>query len=182
MRKMAFVILLAANACMSSRFGSATAGCSESLPADATPLTPERVSSLAGKFRVIQITTSFASEPAVSEVELLVADSVTRARASERRLGHSPRRDLRLTGTWRWNRDQPAEPAEWDGDTLFLGCRDCLDGSPERLRIRAITPAQFWGSWVDLQTGMIRVFDRNGKKLPNPAGYFCATRISGNDH
>ena len=181
MRKIAFVVLLAATACMSTRFRSATAGCSENPPSDATPLTSEQVSSLAGKFRVTQITTSFASEPAVSELELLVADSVTRARASERRLGHSPRRDLRLTGTWRWNRDQRAEPAEWDGDTLFLGCRDCLDGSPERLRVRAIAPAQLWGSWVDYQIGIVRVFDRNGKELPNPAGYFCATRISGND-
>ena len=146
------------------------------------PLTSERVESLAGKFRLIQITTSFASDPVVSELELVVADSVVRARASERRLGHSPRRDLRLTGTRRWNRGQPVVPAEWDGDTLFLGCRDCLDGSPERLHVRAITPAGLWGSWVDYQTGIGRVLDRNRKELPNPAGYFCAKRTLGNDH
>jgi len=53
-----------------------------------------------------------------------------------------------------------------------------MDGSPEHLRIESISDHGFWGRWANLQTGIVRIVDKAGKPLPDPAGYFCAERSS----
>jgi hypothetical protein len=156
-------------------------GCS-SPPANATPVSAERVSTLTGRFRLTLVTTSFTSPRSSSELTLRTPDSVARAGATVRALGHQPRRDLRLVGEWHWSAKYPAERAEWDSGTLYLGCRDCLDASPDHLRIESIDPAGFAGTWADYQTGIAHVVDDKGKPLPDPAGYFCAVRVDGSDH
>jgi hypothetical protein len=87
-----------------------------------------------------------------------------------------------LLGEWHWSAQYPAERAEWDAGTLYLGCRDCLDASPDHLRIESIVSTGFVGTWVNNQTGIARVVDDKGKTLPNPAGYLCAVRVAGMDH
>lgn len=109
--------------------------------------------------------------------ELLVVATIGRVADRVRGLGHQPRRDLRLLGEWRWNSKYPAEKAEWDAGTLYLGCRDCLDASPDYLRIEAVTATGFWGTWINHQSGIAHVVDDKGKPLPDPAGYFCAARL-----
>jgi hypothetical protein len=103
-------------------------------------------------------------------------------RAGDRKAIHQPRRDLRMLGEWHWSAQYPAERAEWDAGTLYLGCRDCLDASPDHLRIESIVSTGFVGTWVNNQTGIARVVDDKGKTLPNPAGYLCAVRVAGMDH
>jgi hypothetical protein len=132
---------------------------------------------MVGNFRLTLVRTS--SDPAVTrgEVHLLAVDSAMRARAQEKRIGHWPRRDFRLRGAAFWKGGKTGESAEWDNGTLFLGCRDCIDGSPDKLRIAAVTENGFWGSWVNDQSGFARLLDRNGGFASNPAGHFCARRI-----
>jgi hypothetical protein len=121
-----------------------------------------------------QVTTSSVDLPRVTTLLLTAPDSAALSNAARRSLGHSPRRDLRLVGTWRSSDDRRADSAEWDAGTLYLGCRDCLDASPDQLRIEALSAGEFRGSWVNDQTGIGRRFDSTGKALPDPAGYFCA--------
>jgi hypothetical protein len=83
---------------------------------------------------------------------------------------------LRLIGIHEWGANKSHEAAEWDDGTLYLGCRDCNDGSPDRLRIEAVSASGFWGTWVNDQSGIVRLMDDDGRPAPNPAGYFCAIR------
>ena len=40
------------------------------------------------------------------------------------------------------------------------------------------TAGGFAGTWHDPQTGIGRVVDKTGGELPDPEGYFCASRAS----
>jgi hypothetical protein len=91
-------------------------------------------------------------------------------------MGRRARRDLRLIGVLEWGPDKRHDAAEWDAGTLYLGCRDCTDASPDRLHIDAVSDRGFWGTWVNDQSGIARLMDDEGKPAPNPAGYFCAVR------
>jgi hypothetical protein len=66
-----------------------------------------------------------------------------------------------------------------ENDRMYVGCRRCLDASPLEYRIIAITAHEFWGYWVDAQTGFDRAFDASGRRVPNPAGQYCARRRAG---
>lgn len=148
--------------------------CSAQPPQGAVPATPDRISRLAGRFRLTQVVTSYDAEPYTTELLLVAPDSAARAHALVRSIGHYPRRDLRLLGTWWWSSKYPAQEAEWDAGTLYLGCRDCLDGSPDHLQIKAIMGRRFWGSWGNSQSGIGKIVDKTGKPVPDPNGYFCA--------
>jgi hypothetical protein len=139
---------------------------------------------LAGSFRLVEVLTSFGTDSTELhasrlDLTLALADSVTVADSRMRRLGHRPRADLRLTGSVRWPSIERPDTAEVDGLTLYLGCRDCLDASPDVLTITHVSPRGFWGRWENRQTGIGRAADaRTGEWLPNPAGYFCAWRVT----
>jgi hypothetical protein len=62
---------------------------------------------------------------------------------------------------------------------MYVGCRRCLDASPLEYRIIAVTAQEFWGYWIDAQTGIDRAFDPSGRRVPNPAGHYCARRRAG---
>lgn len=140
------------------------------------------VATMPGEYRLVQVTTSYdtrAYPRNESRLTLRLPDSTERRDAAVRKLGHSPRFNLQLLGTWRPRGDSGrAYAAEVDGGVLFLGCRDCLDASPDVLVIRELSGVGFRGSWRDYQTGMARVVDQRGRLLPDPAGYFCAYRIA----
>jgi len=161
---------------MSGRLFSSNENCGDP-PANAEPYSVDRVPWMVGSFRLTLVRTSFDTTSWSAELNLVAIDSATRARAREQRLGHWPRRDFRLGGVRFWDRRRSHESVELDDGILYLGCRDCNDGSPDKLRIRAVTENGFWGSWVNDQSGLARVLDRNGALAPNPAGYFCARRI-----
>jgi hypothetical protein len=173
------VALASLAACASLHLSSDEAACPATPPPTAVAATRELIDDLTGRFRLTQVLTSFKIEKGGDAwqaiLELKRPDSATRAEAARRSIGHMRRRDLRLVGTIQTNRW--TQPAEWDDGTLLLGCRDCNDGSPDHLRIDAVSPTGFWGTWVDYQTGIVRA-ERNGKPLPNPAGYFCAVRVA----
>lgn len=66
-----------------------------------------------------------------------------------------------------------------ENDRLYVGCRRCFDASPLEYRIIAVTPQEFWGYWIDPQTGISTVFDSSGRLVPDPAGQYCARRRAG---
>jgi hypothetical protein len=54
----------------------------------------------------------------------------------------------------------------------------CLDCSPVLYQLTWMTDSAFGGTWEDRQTGLYRVYDSTGRELPNPAGHYCARRVS----
>jgi hypothetical protein len=54
----------------------------------------------------------------------------------------------------------------------------CLDCSPVLYQLEWVTDSGFGGTWEDRQTGLYRVYDSTGREPPNPAGHYCARRVS----
>jgi hypothetical protein len=185
MPRVLLTCLLAICACTNahSAIQPAPTVCSPTPPVGARPISDDQVAALAGSFHLVQVNTSFGPTSGHQLVwrgrlRLTLVDSAARAASRERRFGHSPRPDLQLAGTLLW-RDSTSwtEPAEVDESRLYVGCGDCLDGSPEVFEMTHVNPEGFWGRWEDYQTGIVRAADeRTGEWLPNPAGYFCAWR------
>ena len=69
-----------------------------------------------------------------------------------------------------------AEGVVVEGEVLYRGYV-CLDCSPVRYLLQWVTDSAFGGRWEDRQTGLYRVYDSTGRKLPNPAGHYCARRV-----
>jgi hypothetical protein len=69
-----------------------------------------------------------------------------------------------------------AEGVVVEGEILYR-CY-CLDISPVLYRLTWVTDSAFGGTWEDRQTGISRVYDSTGRGLPNPAGHYCAHRVS----
>jgi hypothetical protein len=83
-----------------------------------------------------------------------------------------------------WVSDRPdsvlsRDTVQAENDRMYVGCRRCLDASPLEYRIIAVTAQEFWGYWIDAQTGIDRAFDPSGRRVPNPAGHYCARRRAG---
>jgi hypothetical protein len=150
---------------------------------DAAPFDTAQLASLAGRSRLVEVITSLPANraPYIWEEGTLTLSRPTAEQLAASRIrgvGHYTRRDLRLVGTWLmkgWTRG--ADGAEVDGDTLYLGCRDCLDGSPDLLQVTGMTHDRIWGTWRDDQTGIARAMDPITKQpLAELAGPFCAIR------
>ena len=64
-------------------------------------------------------------------------------------------------------------------DTQLISgyCELCNDASIVYYTILHVGRDRFSGRWVDPQTGIGIIVDRNGQPISNPAGYFCAVRI-----
>ena len=88
--------------------------------------------------------------------------------------------DRSLLGWYRNERMRYADTAWVQHDTLHTGCLpgQMTDCGSWHYRIEAIYPAGFWGHWEDPQEGLGRLIDSAGNWAPNPAGYFCARRLS----
>ncbi len=149
----------------------------------AAAISSDRLSGLTGTFRLVLVLTSIPTDSTRlwarrSRLRLFRPDSAQGIAARQAALGHFPRTDLHLIGRNDDMRpDVPVEEAELDGDTLYLGCRDCLDASPERLMITDVGDTGFFGTWHNPQVGIGRAFDpKTMRWLPDPAGYFCAYR------
>ncbi|MCA2992954.1 hypothetical protein [Gemmatimonas sp.] len=115
----------------------------------------------------------------VTPLRLRLADSAEQAAARAKRLGNPPR-NLEMIGT----RDMMVygyiDQAELDGALLYVGCRACHDASPDILALYLVSEAGFAGTWVNPQSGIVRVIRKDGSIGPNPAGHFCASRMQMN--
>jgi hypothetical protein len=173
-------LLLATGCARNGQVARLVTACAQPTGAALATITPTDIAQLAGDFRLVQVVTS-DSVDGISAFEtpltLAVADSTQRARARERRLGNRPR-DFQMVGARRWPSQNMQDPAELDGIYLRLGCVECTDASPDYLRIEHVTPTGFSGRWGNAQTGIGRIVRANGTLAPDPAGHFCAQRVS----
>lgn len=168
-------VIACTSATQSSRLQSA---CSAETGAPLGTIAPDQWPLLAGTFRLIQVNNADSTmrpDAYASQLILQIADSAERARSRARRIPFQSA-DRQLLGT-RHPSDGPGlDSAEVSDATLYIGCRDCTDASPNRLRIHRITPTGFAGSWFGgLGIGILVYSD--GRKAPDPSGYFCAQRI-----
>ena len=154
--------------------------CPPSAPTRAEPIREGNIEMLAGRYEVTQVALSYGPRPAYwhGYLELTLTDSLRRyyieTIGGPKRHGYRP-----LAGQFRFARDSSrlSEEAEVEGAILYLGCRLCADGSPDELRLLAMTPREGWGLWYHPQSGIEVVMDSLGNRLPHPAGHFCMRRV-----
>jgi hypothetical protein len=180
---------------LASAFGIGIAGC-QSQPAMPRPeqcrpgVPPHaehpiatRPSLLAGDYELFQVQTQpHAGVVTSGRLHLEPLDSAARAGA----VG-GPARDLvgRLEphGKYGGQRaalargEQAHARAVLAGDHLVLGAVGSLEGYVEHLTITAVAPEGFWG-WWKAESAMELAAGDQGRILPDPAGYFCAVRVS----
>ena len=138
---------------------------------------------MTGSFRLTLVVTSFraAWTPPTYRLLLRQPDSSEAAEARIGRVGHRPRPDLRLVGIAALLDDlsgQRQPNVELDSGIVYMGCRDCMDGDPLELIVTAADTDGFYGRWRDYQRGIGHAIDESGRRLPDPAGHFCAVRIN----
>jgi hypothetical protein len=97
---------------------------------------------------------------------------------------HRPRQERPRVAAWpvagRYMPSESGSSAQGvvvEGEILYR-CYICLDISPVLYRLTWVTDSAFGGTWEDRQTGISRVYDSTGRELPNPAGHYCARRVS----
>jgi hypothetical protein len=154
------------------------ADCPPAAPAGSGPVESEKVESLAGRYRVTFVSLSYGPSYWRGHLDLEPTDTLRRYYVQTIR-GYIKRGMRPLAGHFRSDGDSVRAPedAEVEDGVLFLGCRYCMDGSPDRLRLVAQTPEKVWGIWENPETGFVQLTDSTGHAIPNPAGYFCLRRI-----
>ena len=145
---------------------------------DAAPVAKARIGELAGDWQLTVVDTSGSSGTSwgTITVHLAVPDSATVAQRRRQVVGSFRRSDLQLVGYIPAVGDRMQEPAEVDNGFLYVGCRDCFDGSPTIYRLLEISRNRFRGSWRNNMTGIAVLVDDKGRRQPDPEGYFCAER------
>jgi hypothetical protein len=159
------------------------ARCGPNVPRSARHPIASRAAALAGDYELIQVRTQPVSgETSSGRLHLVPLDSAARALA----VGGAVR-DLtgwlELTAgdsVWRSNvgsRDPEYPGVVLAGDHLRLG-QTSVGGYSEHLTITAVSPEGFWG-WWRADPGLEVTMDGEAKRvLPDPAGYFCALRVT----
>jgi hypothetical protein len=159
------------------------ARCGPNVPSSAQHPIASHPAALAGDYDLIQVRTQpVGGETSSGRLHLVPLDSAARAMA----VGGAVRD---LTGwlepaagdsAWRSNvgsRDPKYPGVVLAGDRLRLG-QPSLDGYREHLTITAVSPEGFWG-WWKAEPGFDVTMDAEGRRaLPDPAGYFCALRVT----
>jgi len=157
--------------------------CGPAVPATAQHPITARAFGLAGDYELIQVQTQpSAGQTSIGRLHLVPLDSVARSHA----VGGAVRD---LVGwletehgdtTWRPNASSrdPANPgAVLAGNHLRLGEAGGADSHAEHLMITAVAKEGFWG-WWKAEPGLAVAQDQGSNRvLPDPAGYFCATRV-----
>jgi hypothetical protein len=157
--------------------------CGSAVPETAQHPVSMPAADLAGDYRLVQVRTQPAPSVTTSgRLHLMPVDSATRAAA----VGGAVRE---LTGwldpmdgdsLWRadaGSRD-PAHPgAVLAGSHLRLGQSGSLDAYVEHLTITAVSRDGFWGWWKAEPGFELTLDSASGRRLPDPAGFFCALRV-----
>ena len=158
------------------------ARCGPNVPRSAQHPLAARPAALAGDYDLIQVRTQpVGGETSSGRLHLAPLDSAARAMA----VGGAVRD---LTGwlepaagdsAWRSNvgsRDPTHPGVVLAGDHLRLG-QASPDGYTERLTITAVSPEGLWG-WWKAEPGFEVTMDAQNRVLPDPAGYFCALKVT----
>jgi hypothetical protein len=158
------------------------ARCGPNVPRSAQHPLAARPAALAGDYDLIQVRTQpVGGETSSGRLHLVPLDSAASAMA----VGGAVRD---LTGwlepaagdsAWRSNvgsRDPTHPGVVLAGDHLRLG-QASPDWYSEHLMITAVSPEGFWG-WWKAEPGFEVTMDAESRALPDPAGYFCALKVT----
>jgi hypothetical protein len=159
------------------------ARCQPNVPRSAQHPITSRAAALAGDYDLIQVRTQpVGGETSSGRLHLVALDSTARARAAGGAV-----RDLigwleAAAGDsgWRSNvgsRDPKHPGVVLAGDHLRLG-QAGMGGYSEHLTITAVSPEGFWGWWKAEPGFEVTMDAEAGRVLPDPAGYFCALRVT----
>jgi hypothetical protein len=153
--------------------------------AGAMPL--DTLMQLPGKYSFTTVATSPGLDGSPVRAQLILRAADTLERYYEQRLNGFVRAGNRpLVGQLAWHypdgsvRSEPVVVQQNPADTQLISgfCGNCTDAMLVYHTILQLRANEFSGRWSDPQTGIGRVVDKNGRELPNPAGYFCAIRVS----
>jgi hypothetical protein len=149
--------------------------------ANARPYDPGYVEDLAGTYEIRIVPTSYGTTRAVSRAGLLLAvpDTLRRYYPEHFRGSHALL-GQRLAGMWRHpgaTITEALDEVSIEGGVLYIGCRQCLDASPDHFQIEHVSPIGSWGHWENPLTGLWVIVDSAGRQLPKPSGFYCAIRV-----
>jgi hypothetical protein len=138
---------------------------------------------LAGDYRLVEVRTQPSPGSARSgRLHLFPVDSATRAAsvggAVRDLIGwFDPADGDSASRVQAGSRDPEHPGAVLAGSHLRLGQAGTLDAYVDHLTITAVSEDGFWGWWKE-EPGLEVAVDRNsGRRLPDPAGFFCALRV-----
>jgi hypothetical protein len=179
---LAVVVGIGASACHPQAPAVSPDRCGPTVPETAQHPVSIPARQLAGDYDLIQVRTQPAPSASSSgRLHLMQVDSAARAAS----VGGAVRD---LTGWFdpkTGDRDRRADAGSRDptqpgavlaGSHLRLGQSGSLESYVEHLTITAVSPEGFWGWWKAEPGFELTQDQRNGRTLPDPAGYFCALR------
>jgi hypothetical protein len=143
----------------------------------------EELKWLVGDFVLVQVATQPAGERAITGRLHLARPDTTTPLPPFRRwadlIGWFDSPDARPEWRAVTNSRDPLNPgATVDNFVLRIGQHYMLDGSSDNLWITAIAPGGFWGWWKS-DLGFALTLDTLAHRVvPDPAGYFCARRVT----
>jgi hypothetical protein len=183
MRPLAGVAALAIMGCHPHPSAAPPEECGPAVPETAQHPVAIPDADLAGDYRLVQVRTQPAPSVTTSgRLHLMPVDSATRATS----VGGAVR-DLvgwldPIDGDSRWRAEagsrDPAHPgAVLAGSHLRLGQSGALDAYVEHLTITAVSRDGFWGWWKAEPGFELALDSASGRRLPDPAGFFCALRV-----
>ena len=177
----ALVLAVGTGACHPRPSSAPPERCGPTVPVNAEHPVAVPPVKLAGDYDLIQVRTQPLPGSLPGRLHLMPVDSATRAAA----VGGAMRdligwfEPLQSDSGWRADaasRD-PAQPGVvLAGSHLRLG-QPAFDAYAEQLTITAVSSQGFWGWWKAEPGFEVAVESRTGRRLPDPAGYFCALRV-----
>lgn len=136
---------------------------------------------LAGQYAITRIATKRGAPPVVQQGTLVLARNDTVSRYYESYISRRVRRgDRVLAGTLVLDGEQP-DTVTGSIEGLRIGACQfsyCSDAPVSRYSIVQATPTALRGYWSTGVNVTNYVFlDARGRRLPDPGGHFCATRV-----
>jgi hypothetical protein len=162
---------------------TAPARCPASVPPTAHHPLATQPRALAGDYDLIQVQTQpVGGKTITGRLHLFELDSAARVLAAG-----GPVRDLSgwletAAGDTAWRANVGSREPKFPGvvlagDHVMLG-RARVDAYSEHLTITAVSPQGFWGWWRGVPGLDVTMDSVTHRVLPDPAGYFCALRVT----
>jgi hypothetical protein len=183
MRHFARVAVLAIISCHPQPTQTSPESCGPVVPENAQHPVAFPATALAGDYTLVQVRTQPAPQTTMKgRLHLSQVDSAARAAAvggTVRDLvgWFDPTPGDTIQRPDASSRDPNYPGVVLAGSHLRLGPAGSLDAYVEHLTITAVAAEGFWG-WWKAEPGFDLTLDRNnGRRLPDPAGFFCALRV-----
>jgi hypothetical protein len=183
MKRLARIAVLAIAGCHPHPSSPSPQECGPAVPETAQHPLAIPISKLAGDYQLVQVRTQPAPSVTMSgRLHLAAVDSASKAAAvggAVRDLigWYDSERGESLRRPDAGSRDPEHPGAVLAGSHLRLGPAGSLDAYVEHLTITAVSAEGFWGWWKAEPGFTLTVDKTTGRRLPDPAGFFCALRV-----